>query len=123
VTTNLDPNSRTARDHRDKMINEILNGAPVPPAVENAKPSGDPNIFCVKLIVGMDRGDPAVLTGYRATQALRFWKGHGLLMMLVTYGCCDDDVLRVEMLKHCASPEMARAIAIRQQPSWTEGRA
>jgi hypothetical protein len=114
MTTNLDPNSRVARDRRDKMINDILNGAPVPAEVENAKPSGDPNIYCVKLFVGMDRGDTARDTGRRALQALRFWNGHSLLMMLGTYGFCDDDALRVDILRHAASSEMAAAIAFRQ---------
>jgi hypothetical protein len=114
MTTNLDPNSRTARDHRDRMINEILNGAPIPPAVENAEPSGDPNIFAIRLIVGMDRGERPSETADRAVQGLRFWTGHTLLMSLATYGLCDSDTLRVKILRHAASPQMAQAIAARQ---------
>jgi hypothetical protein len=115
MTTNLDPNSRQARTHRDRLLHDILRGAaPVPPEVWAAKPAGDPNIYAIRLLVGMDRGEPARETFRGAVRALRFWPDHKLLFFLAEYGAEAEDTVRVDILQGIASDTMAHAIAVRE---------
>ena len=100
---------------RDMLIHLIIRGeAPVPPAVVEATPEGDPNLYGAAMAVALAWGTNPEVIRLLSDDALTFHPGHRLLGLLVRMATEGQDNPRLigqwaENLKSDAMGDAIRA--------------